>query len=180
VAEAARLAGAMGAGYSAGGLLGGAAGLRRGEAVLLQGPPPPAAALALLQHLGPVRVFDSAKAACAAKLLHNLALILTNHALGLCLRLAGGAGVADIEGILDAGTAGRVPGKSSIVRDFRGTPCSSYTSTLVAKDLRAILNSFPALPAADAATLRRLLAWHAAGGDAPYTRAGLSLAGESP
>jgi 3-hydroxyisobutyrate dehydrogenase-like beta-hydroxyacid dehydrogenase len=177
VGEAARLAAAIGAGYCAGGVLGGAAAVRDGQAQVLQGPSPGATALALLGRLGPVRVFEDAAAACAAKLLHNLALILNNHAIALCLRLAPAAGIADIETVLDAGTAGRAPGRSSVARDFRAGGPSSYTSALVAKDLLAILDSFPALPPADAATLRRLQAWHAAGGDAPYTRAALDLAG---
>lgn len=164
--EAARRAGI---GYFGGGVTGGAAEAHKGTLGLLLGPALPPEVAVVAEKLGTVVGFTSAATATAAKLLHNFVLILHNHSLAIALRLAEEMGVEELEAVLDAGTAGRIPSRSSVVRDYRTGPVSSYTGNLVAKDLHAILTSFPRLEGAIGVNLHPLIELYGEGGDAPYT-----------
>ena len=124
---------------------GGAAQAREGTLRLVLGPKLESEVEHITAALGTTTQFEDAVTACAAKLLHNLVVILYNHALAMALLLADSAGVPSIESVLDNGTAGRPPSRASVVRDHRLGPTSSYTGGLVAKDIEALLSSFPQL-----------------------------------
>lgn len=126
--------------------------------------------------LGTTTQFEDAVTACAAKLLHNLVVILYNHALAMALLLADSAGVPSIESVLDNGTAGRPPSRASVVRDHRLGPTSSYTGGLVAKDIEALLSSFPQLETVPGIDLRELVALYGEYAESPYTVAALARA----
>lgn len=123
-----------------------------------------------LRVLGTVWIFDNAKKAVAAKLLHNLTLILFNHALGAVMNLAEDNDIPDILDILERGTAGRAIRSTSVVRDRFARPVSSYSSELVAKDLKAIVASFPDIERLAWIDLRRLAAAHTEYRRDPYTK----------
>lgn len=178
--ECAELAASRGFGYYGGGVTGGASDAAAGCAGILIGPPPPAAIAGIAGLIGQVIVYPDAAAATAAKLLHNLVLILQNHVIAASLQLAGASGVDNLASVLDIGTAGRKPSESSAARDYTIAPRSSYTCRLVAKDLRALLGSFAELRKMTGINLEELAAFYEAGGDAPYTGKALrSLEGKS-
>jgi 3-hydroxyisobutyrate dehydrogenase-like beta-hydroxyacid dehydrogenase len=163
--------------YVGGGITGGASEARAGTATLLLGPAPlPAALLAVVDALGPHLAFASAEQACGAKLLHNLAVVLQNHALAFVVTCAARLGIPDVETVLDRGTAGRRPSAASAVRDHRAGASSSYAARLVAKDLGVIAASFPEIARLPGFRLDELRALYAADGDVPYTTTALAAA----
>jgi 3-hydroxyisobutyrate dehydrogenase-like beta-hydroxyacid dehydrogenase len=175
--EAGQICSQRGFAYSAGGVLGGVKQISEGRAVFLVGPKPSLAVIDILKSLGSIILLPTPIAACQAKLLHNLVLLLNNHAIALCMRLASEVGLDSIEKILDCGTAGRRPSQSSVARDCRDGPSSSYTSALVVKDVRAIIRSFPELRLAKMFDLDQIAVLHQDGGDRPYTAQALQILG---
>ncbi len=172
--ECSELASSLGIHYFGGGTTGGASQAAAGQAAILVGPAPPFAILDVLGKLGKVIVYPRAETAAAAKLLHNLVLIIQNHAISLGLLVAEHAGIDNFDVVLDLGTAGRKPSQSSAARDYRRMhPASSYTGTLVAKDLAAIMASFPGLERVAGLDLAALLSIYEAGGDRSYTEVAL-------
>lgn len=156
--------------YLAGGVTGGTRDIASGGAALLLGPGPvPTTVRERLRPLGKILEFETVRAACAAKLLHNLVLVLNGHVLAAALGLAERAGVRELEEILTAGTAGRPVRAQSVVRDYRRGPSSSYTNHLVAKDLHTILESFPGDRRSIPVDLERLARLHEEGPETPYT-----------
>ena len=168
------LATKAGATYLAGGVTGGVREVGSPSfSVLLGGLAAERSIPPCVEPLGKVIRFDTVEQAVSAKLLHNFVLIATNHALGIALWLADKAGVSDLVAVLEAGTAGRAVRCSSAVRDHAEGACSSYTSELVAKDLLAMLSSFPELQDVRGIDLEQLAAHHAAHGCQAYTSCSL-------
>jgi 3-hydroxyisobutyrate dehydrogenase-like beta-hydroxyacid dehydrogenase len=162
------VASSAGATYYGGGIAGGRAQVLAGTATLLLGPPPPKSVLQFLAHIGTLISFPDERTAAAAKLLHNFVLILENHAIAAGMQLAQSCGISKFEHVLDLGTAGRPPSKSSVVRDFRAAPRSSYTCELVAKDLRELAASFPSLRRLPGLNFEQLVRFYARN-RGPYT-----------
>jgi 3-hydroxyisobutyrate dehydrogenase-like beta-hydroxyacid dehydrogenase len=176
--ECIALAGSRNISYFGGGVTGGASEAAAGHAAILIGPPP-AAIAQIISHVGNLVVYPDSVAATAAKLLHNLVLIVQNHVIAAALQVAGPCGVDNLASVLDLGTAGRKPSASSAVRDHSMTPRSSYTCRLAAKDLRALSASFAELQTLRGIDLRELAAFYETGGDTSYTGKALqSLAEE--
>jgi 3-hydroxyisobutyrate dehydrogenase-like beta-hydroxyacid dehydrogenase len=172
-------AASLGTRYYGGGIIGGASQAASGCADVLLGPPPPVTIVKVVEHFGRLHCYPTADVATAAKVLHNLVLVVENHIIAASLQLAALAGVERLEEVLDLGTAGRKPSQSSAVRDYRSGQSSSYTGTLVAKDVRALLMSFPALPRLSGIDLDALGRFYETVGDSPYTVGSLqSLAWE--
>lgn len=156
--------------YFAGGLTGGVSQVGSSECTIILGSSrPDAEPPAWVDHLGRPAPQATLTASVTAKLLHNFVLIVANQALGAALHLAEDAGVSDFPAILAAGTAGRPLKEASALRDrYRGFT-SSYSSSLVAKDLRAMVDSLPELRELCAIDLPQLAAAHEPWGDMPYT-----------
>jgi 3-hydroxyisobutyrate dehydrogenase-like beta-hydroxyacid dehydrogenase len=161
--------------YYAGGVTGGAQQARDGTLALLIGPDPPKEVRQICAGLGRLRCFPSAAAAVAGKLLHNLVLVVTNHILGAAMQLSKRANVEDLPAILDEGTTGRPPSKSSLVRDCRGHGRSSYTGRLVSKDIDALLRSFPLLRELVGIDLSCLARHYGKAMNAPFSLAALQF-----
>jgi 3-hydroxyisobutyrate dehydrogenase-like beta-hydroxyacid dehydrogenase len=156
--------------YFAGGVTGGVAQVGSAEFAIILGPVRPGTQLpSWLGHLGRIAPQASVEAAVSAKLLHNLVLILSNHALGVALELAEAAEIRDFQSILTRGTAGRPILQASTVRDRDRGFSSSYSSSLVAKDLRAMMDSLPELRSLRGFDLAQLASAHDSRGDEPYT-----------
>lgn len=156
--------------YFAGGLTGGVAQIGSTDCTVILGTSRPVSAVpAWIEHLGQPALQATLEAAISAKLLHNLVLIVSNHALGAALEVADAIGVRDFPAILAAGTAGRPPLQSSTLRDRHHGFTSSYSSSLVAKDLRAIVDSLPQLERLSTIDLLGLAAAHESWADLPYT-----------
>lgn len=134
--------------YFAGGVTGGAGQVGSSEFRVLLGPTVNIESLrAIIEKIGSVIHFSTAKQAVAAKLLHNFYLIVSSHTMGAVSSTAKSLGI-DVKQmflVLDTGTAGRKPSSSSVARDQLCIPQSSYTSSLVAKDWNAIKESFQVL-----------------------------------
>jgi 3-hydroxyisobutyrate dehydrogenase-like beta-hydroxyacid dehydrogenase len=164
--------------YYGGGVSGGAAEMAEATGTILLGPSPiEEPVLMVIQTLGRLIEFPTAAAACLAKLLHNLVLIIQNHVLGCAMQLAERGGIKDFGRILDAGTAGRVPSRSSVVRDLHYGPSTSYTSRLVAKDLREIVATFPELSGLAGIRLEELARLYDEQPEIPYTVVAFSTLG---
>lgn len=174
-ARAASLAQAKGAAYFGGGVTGGRIQAEVGELHLLVGPPPEGFVRDVAYSLGRLSALVDAPTAMAAKLLHNLVLVVHAHVLGTAIQLAAASGVPDFPSVLASGTAGRPVHASSVVRDWAGVPSSSYSSALVAKDLRAIVSSFPLLDESPGVDLRALAEVYDTAGDVAYTFTALGL-----
>ena len=122
-----------------------------------------------LSLLGRIKTYERIEHAVGSKLLHNLALILMNHAIGSALRVAREHGISELLEVLESGTAGRPLRTMSVVRDGEGIPTSSYGCGLAAKDLRAMLSSFPELETIVGLDLTELAEAYARNGAVPYT-----------
>ena len=165
--------------YYGGGVSGGAAEMAEATGTILLGPSPvEEPVLMIIRTLGRLIEFPTAAAACLAKLLHNLVLIVQSHVLGCAMQLAERGGIKDFERILDAGTAGRMPSRSSVVRDLYCGPSTSYTSRLVAKDLRAIVATFPELSELAGIRLEELARLYDEQPEIPYTVVAFSTLGK--
>lgn len=163
---------AAGIGYWAGGLTGGAGGLRRREAVFLLGPEPVAAPIVdLLEPMGEIIAFPDPASGVAGKLLHNYVLFANSHALAVALAEGMHRGCVDaMLRAIETGPAGRPTSAQSIVRDVQGRGRTSYSVRLVRKDLAQLAASFDGLPVLAnqlLAEVDRLTA--ACDGDEPFT-----------
>lgn len=157
--------------YYAGGVTGGAEQVGETGFNLLLGPAGiPEEVLTVLAALGSVQEFATAEQAVAAKLLHNLYLIILAHAQGAVLELAEAHEIPAIWDVLDMGTAGRKPSAGSVVRDSRDLPKSSYLSGLVSKDLEALKQSFPYLPFNPFFNLKEMQSLHQPHGMQAFTK----------
>ena len=162
-------AGARGVLYCGGGVLGGGRELRGGKAHLLVGGPVSPLTKLVLSRVGPLTVFARPEQACAAKLLHNFVVLLSNHAIAAALALAEESGIERFDRILDAGISRRRPSETSVVRDKLDSARSTYTSLLVSKDIEAILDSFRRLREVGGFGLRHIASLHDRRDTAPYT-----------
>lgn len=172
----ARVAFDRGSAYHGGGLTGGGRELSVGRAVLLLGdePGPGGAVADVLEDLGRVIGFPSARVAAQAKLLHNFVLLTQQWAAGLALRELGPEQAATLVKVLASGTTGRPVDQWSIVRDAVEGPSSTYLCRLASKDLDEMALGLPVL-AGDARPVIDLLAASLrATPETPFTQAFLT------
>lgn len=155
--------------YCGGGVLGGGRELMDGKAQLLAGGSISPLTERVLSSVGRLTVFARPEQACAAKLLHNFVVLLSNHAIAAALALAEESGIEGFDKLLDAGISGRRPSETSVVRDRSGTARSTYTSLLVRKDIEAILDSFGRLQDVGGFGLPYIARLHGPRDPAPYS-----------
>jgi 3-hydroxyisobutyrate dehydrogenase-like beta-hydroxyacid dehydrogenase len=131
--------------YVAGGITGGVAGIERSAgAAFVGGADVRAFEVDALAGVGAVIALPSVDHAVAAKLLHNWYLFATGAALAQAAAVAEHLGLAPgaLIHAIHTGPAGRAVPSHSVVRDWLGTPLSSYSSRLAAKDLPSIAELF--------------------------------------